>query len=92
MKEKNMNIPLFAQEQQDWICYKIDEWYLHWNNYIVNCNIEDNLGDAKEQLKRLICPLHPSLSPGRQELMNAATKFLEEQLEKTLDRMLEEKI
>lgn len=48
--------PKFTNEQINWICFAIGEWYLYWKNCI--CNYEDkthNLGFAKEQLKMIIC-------------------------------------
>lgn len=47
----------FTQEQQDFICWQIGEWYLHWKHQIV---VEGNsgahrLGYAKEMLKSMIC-------------------------------------
>lgn len=46
----------FTQEQKDYICYKIGEWYFSWKERLVN--YEDKvhrLGYAKEILKTMIC-------------------------------------
>jgi hypothetical protein len=48
--------PKFTQEQKDWICYQIGDWYLHWKNGIVNYEDKTHrLGYAKEQLKSILC-------------------------------------
>lgn len=48
--------PDFTNEQIDWICYQIGDWYLKNKNTI--CDYEqktNNLGRAKEILKIMIC-------------------------------------
>lgn len=47
--------PEFTREQEDWLCYIIDEWYFKWKRQIVPIPTTHNLGYAKEQLKELIC-------------------------------------
>jgi hypothetical protein len=48
--------PKFTNEQIDWICYAIGEWYLAWKHSIANYEDRTHrLGFAKEQLKTLIC-------------------------------------
>jgi len=48
--------PHFTNEQIDWICYQIGDWYLDNKNTI--CSYTDRthrLGHAKEILKIMIC-------------------------------------
>lgn len=46
----------FSQEQIDFICHQIGEWYLCWKNKIVNHEEKTHrLEMAKEELKLLIC-------------------------------------
>jgi hypothetical protein len=46
----------FTDEQIDFICYQIGEWYLIWKNQIANYDERTHrLGFAKEQLKSMIC-------------------------------------
>lgn len=45
----------FTQQQVDFICYQIGEWYLEWKGKIANGK-EHHLGRAKEELKMMICP------------------------------------
>lgn len=57
-----MKKPNFTQEQKDWICYKIGEWYMQSKNNLVN--YEDrthNLGFKKELLKSMICDEVPDI-------------------------------
>lgn len=51
-----MNRPEFTREQEDWLCYVLDEWYLYWKNKI--CEGEHRLGFAKEILKAVFCNYH----------------------------------
>ena len=48
--------PEFTQEQKDWICYQIGDWYLVWKDILINFdNRTHKLGYAKERLKEMIC-------------------------------------
>ena len=48
--------PNFTQEQKDWICYQIGEWYIEWKQKLVNYEDRTHrLGVAKELLKSKIC-------------------------------------
>ena len=51
-----MNNPNFTQEQIDFICSQIGNWYMDWK-YKINSNGESThrLGFAKEELKMAIC-------------------------------------
>ena len=49
-----MSKPQFTQEQQDYICYQIGEWYLDWKNKMVVDGGQHRLGFAKELLKTMI--------------------------------------
>lgn len=51
--------PKFTQEQVDWICYQIGEWYLDWKTAIAEPGVPHRLGYAKEKLKEMICPEYP---------------------------------
>lgn len=56
--ERNKTIQnSFTQEQVDFICYQIGDWYLKWkNNLIVDGEKgQHRLGFAKEELKSMIC-------------------------------------
>lgn len=44
----------FTDEQEDYICYMIGEWYLQWKSNICSNDGTHRLGYAKEQLKCLI--------------------------------------
>jgi hypothetical protein len=48
---------IFTQEQQEFICWQIGEWYVNWRQHILDgCNPgQHRLGYAKEQLKSMIC-------------------------------------
>ncbi len=47
----------FTNEQIDYICYKIGEWYCRWDKRLVDYDERTHkLGFAKEQLKMMICP------------------------------------
>jgi hypothetical protein len=49
-------IPNFTQEQKDFICYKIGEWYLSVKDRLVNYQDKTHrLGSAKELLKAMVC-------------------------------------
>lgn len=48
--------PEFTDEQRDYICYMIGEWYLRWKNKITDNDNPHRLGIAKEQLKEFIFP------------------------------------
>jgi hypothetical protein len=51
-----MKKPEFTPEQQEWICYQIDEWYLYYKDRLINYDDRTHrLGLAKEQLKILLC-------------------------------------
>jgi len=46
-----------TNEQIDFICYQIGEWYLEWKHRII-CDLDQGthrLGYAKERLKTMIC-------------------------------------
>lgn len=48
--------PNFTQEQKDWICYQIGEWYIEWKNKLIDYDSRTNkLGHAKEILKLMVC-------------------------------------
>jgi len=47
------NRPRFTQEQVDYICYQIGDWYLKWKGNITTG--QHRLGIAKEELKSMIC-------------------------------------
>ena len=49
--------PGFTQEQKDYICYVIGDWYFAWRDEIIESyeNKTHHLGYAKETLKRMIC-------------------------------------
>lgn len=46
--------PQFTQEQIDFICYQIGDWYLEWKNKLVVDGGGHRLGFAKEMLKTMI--------------------------------------
>lgn len=46
------NRPEFTEEQKDWICYQIGEWYLRMKPLLEG---QHNLGYMKEVLKIMIC-------------------------------------
>lgn len=51
-----MNKCKFTEEQCEFICYVIGEWYFLWKNKLVNYDDKTHkLGYAKEQLKEMIC-------------------------------------
>ncbi len=51
--------PVFTNEQIDWICYQIGDWYIEWRHKIANYEEKThNLGLAKEGLKTMICGDH----------------------------------
>ena len=46
----------FTEEQIDFICYKIGEWYMQWKHGIADYELKTHrLGYAKERLKTMIC-------------------------------------
>lgn len=46
----------FTNDQIDFICYCIGEWYLMWKDKLVDYDDKTHrLGYAKEQLKLMIC-------------------------------------
>lgn len=46
----------FTNEQKDFICYQIGEWYMTWKcRIVVDAGVQHRLGFAKEQLKTMIC-------------------------------------
>lgn len=46
----------FTQQQIDFICYTIGDWYLTWKPILVDYeNKTHRLGYAKERLKELLC-------------------------------------
>lgn len=47
--------PSFTMEQECWICFVIDSWYMRWKNNICKNDKINNLGFAKEELKNNIC-------------------------------------
>ena len=48
--------PEFTQEQKDWICWQIGEWYIYWKDRLINYEDKTHkLGHAKELLKIAIC-------------------------------------
>jgi len=51
-----MKEPEFTQEQKDWICYQIGEWYLYWKPRLIDYKHQTHkLGYAKETLKAILC-------------------------------------
>ncbi len=51
-----MSRPTFTQEQKDWICYQIGEWYVSWKDRLINFEDKTHkLGYAKEVLKMMVC-------------------------------------
>jgi hypothetical protein len=53
-----MNRPQFTNEQRDYICYMIGEWYLDWKYRIADYKTHTHsLGYAKEKLKDMLFPL-----------------------------------
>lgn len=51
-----MKKPEFTQEQKDYICYQIGEWYIKWKDRLINFDDRTHrLGYAKEILKVMIC-------------------------------------
>lgn len=49
-----MKAPNFTEQQIDWICYQIGEWYLDMKPLLEG---QHNLGYMKERLKMMICPV-----------------------------------
>lgn len=47
-----MNKPNFTQEQKDFICYQIGDWYLMMKPLL---EVQHNLGYMKEKLKLMVC-------------------------------------
>lgn len=47
--------PKFTEEQEEWICEALGEWYLLWKCKMTNNHEPHYLGIAKEQLKKLLC-------------------------------------
>jgi hypothetical protein len=45
----------FTEEQQDYLCEVIGEWYLKWKGKITPNHQPHSLGIAKEELKAMIC-------------------------------------
>lgn len=47
----------FTNQQMDFICHQIGEWYLEWKDKVVTDPEHDThkLGYAKERLKEMIC-------------------------------------
>lgn len=54
MKSKH-SIPEFTQEQKEWICYQIGDWYLEWKEQMTPDRTPHRLGVAKEFLKVKLC-------------------------------------
>lgn len=50
--EHNPNKPNFTQEQKDFICRQIGEWYLMMKPLLEG---QHNLGYMKEKLKQMVC-------------------------------------
>lgn len=50
--EPNANKPNFTQDQKDFICYQIGDWYLMMKPLL---EVQHNLGFMKEKLKTMIC-------------------------------------
>ena len=49
-------IPEFTQEQKDFICHQIGEWYFNWKEKLIDYEQKTHkLGYAKELLKTMIC-------------------------------------
>ena len=44
--------PNFTEEQKNWICYQIGDWYLMMKPLLEG---QHNLGYMKEKLKTMIC-------------------------------------
>lgn len=48
--------PNFTQEQKDFICWQIGEWYVGLKDHLVNYDERTHcLGRAKELLKLMVC-------------------------------------
>jgi hypothetical protein len=47
-----MKKPEFTQEQKEWICYQIGDWYLMMKPLLEG---QHNLGYMKEKLKMMVC-------------------------------------
>ena len=50
--EPNPNKPNFTQDQKDFICYQIGDWYLMMKPLLEG---QHNLGYMKEKLKIMVC-------------------------------------
>jgi|SRR5690606_6273325 len=50
--EQNPNKPNFTQDQKNFICYKIGDWYLMMKPLLEG---QHNLGYMKEKLKIMVC-------------------------------------
>lgn len=50
-----MKKPEFTEEQKDWLCHQVGEWYLEWKSRITKPGVEHRLGFAKEELKIILC-------------------------------------
>ena len=65
-----MSRPTFTQEQKDWICYQIGEWYINWKNRLINWDDRTHqLGYAKEILKVMICDSPEELKETLDEIL-----------------------
>ncbi len=47
--------PEFTREQEDWLCYVLDDWYLEWKSKMTDNGEPHMLGIAKEQFKNTLC-------------------------------------
>lgn len=60
-----------TQEQEEFICWWIGEWYMKWKRNIVSGGQEHRLGVAKEDLKVMICEANKLLVDDANEILEA---------------------
>lgn len=53
-----MKRPELTKEEEEWICYKIGQWYIDWKDKIVSKDVCHRLGVAKEELKKILCNIN----------------------------------
>ena len=59
IEENKEKSPKFSQEQVDYVCYIIGEWYLIWKSDLMPSGDIHHLGFAKEGLKKMLFPEYP---------------------------------
>ena len=82
---KQNNFPAFTQEQKDFICHKIGEWYLSMKPLLEGTH---NLGHMKERLKTMICDTEPMTAEEVRRREAALFAEPRPQLEKALEDFL----